>query len=345
MEKTITIIIPIHNGEGWLNRCLDSLVAQTDQDFEVIAVLDRCTDNSKQIALSYRKRLRGLRIYECELGRPGAARNVGLVNANTEQIAFLDCDDYYLPHAIEKMKADLCEKPVVTHKVLMQDEGTNVLRERNFFDNTAWLFGNTYNLQWLRENSIRFNYVYYGYEDSDFNKQVMESLCRADDNFTIRYNDENPFYVQVVNRKSITHKKDFHAKCKVDYSTLWRFAKSGVTTPNYLYLAQNEFIAKSMSICYCAVAGGITWGDLRYLVDDSKIIRNELPLPDYERFKTIYGVISANTSEERKRSAREWGKKYEKEARKMFRDTFAPQVFRGWNKPITTIMNELELYK
>ncbi|MBR3566872.1 MAG: glycosyltransferase family 2 protein [Bacteroidales bacterium] len=344
MKPSISIIIPIHNAEKWLNRCMDSLVAQSDTDFEVIAILDSCTDNSKQIALSYKNRLQSLRVYEVEYGRPGATRNIGIQRARTEQIAFLDCDDYYLPHAVAKMKADIYEAPVVTHKVLTQIEGTNIIGDRVFFDNSPWLLGNTYNVQWLRQNNILFNWLYYGYEDSDFHNQISESLCRENDNFTIRYNADDPFYIQVNNPKSITHNNAFLSKCTFDYSTLWRYVKSGVHTPNYIFLANSSFLGASKTICLLTAVQSISKGDFRRLVYDSRIVRDELPQCDYERFSHIWSIIDSNTSEERKQAERNWGEKYTREGYKLFRDFFAPNVFKGWNKPTATIINELKIF-
>lgn len=335
MKPSISIIIPIHNGEGWLKRCFDSLCRQTRMDFEVLAVLDRCTDRSEDIVSTYTDRLNSLRIFRCDYGKPSATRNVGIDNATAQDIAFLDCDDYYLPHAIEKMTADIYSGILVTHKVLIQREGESVIGERDFFDNNAWLFGNTYKAEWLRQNNIRFNDRYFGFEDSDFHNQILERLCYENDNFSIRYNAENPFYVQVANRKSISHKKDFYKKSFVDFSTLWRYVNSGRHTPNYLYLANSRFVSQTFAICLCAVAGGILSGDFFRLVSESKKIRELLPPPDHNLYQTIRHTISQNTSEERKRSAD--FKEYRENQLKLFRKHFEQTIIKGWARSIDEV--------
>jgi len=334
----ISVIVPIHNGENWLNACFDSLTRQTKRGFDVLAVLDNCTDDSEKIALSYADKLEGLRVYKCNYGKPGATRNVGIEHAKTPFIAFLDCDDYYKPHAIETMEADLCDRQrLVTHRVIYQSPGGEIVENRNFFDNGAFLFGNTYNVEWLRQNDIKFNTCYYGFEDGDFHEQIKENLCYENDNFTIRYCDDNPFYVQMQNLKSITHKKDFFAASYFDYSTMWRYVDSGRQTRNYLVLANRLFITASATICLCAAAGGIKSGDFFRLVNESKQIRELLPPPEYGYFQAVRGAIESNISETRRQAEREHGAEYRAKQNALFRKYFAATIIRGWANSIDDV--------
>ncbi len=89
-----------HNCGRYLHKALDSIYQQTFKDYEVIFWDNKSTDNSADIALSYGK---PLRYFQGEDFLPlGAARNLAIENARGEYIAFLDCDDEWLPEKLEK---------------------------------------------------------------------------------------------------------------------------------------------------------------------------------------------------------------------------------------------------
>lgn len=86
-----SVIIPAHNAEKFISKALDSIKNQSFQNFELIVVCDRCTDNTKAIAESY-----GAKTLEVDYGRDGLTRNAGLDIAQGEYVLFLDHDDNYL---------------------------------------------------------------------------------------------------------------------------------------------------------------------------------------------------------------------------------------------------------
>lgn len=86
-----SVIIPAHNSEKFISKALDSIKNQSFQNFELIVVCDRCTDNTKAIAESY-----GAKTIDVDYGRDGLTRNAGLDIAQGEYILFLDHDDNYL---------------------------------------------------------------------------------------------------------------------------------------------------------------------------------------------------------------------------------------------------------
>ncbi|MBQ3452076.1 MAG: glycosyltransferase family 2 protein, partial [Selenomonadaceae bacterium] len=88
----ISVIIPLYDAEEHLAECLNSIMAQTFKDFEVILINDGSTDGSRRIADDYLERFDGrLKIYDHEenLGA-AAARNKGLVLSHGEYIFFAD---------------------------------------------------------------------------------------------------------------------------------------------------------------------------------------------------------------------------------------------------------------
>lgn len=93
--KKVSVIVPVYNTEKYLNKCLDSLVAQTLDDLEVIVVDDGSTDAStsmiKEYATNYPDRIRA---FYKENGGQATARNLGIKMARGKYIGFVDSDDY-----------------------------------------------------------------------------------------------------------------------------------------------------------------------------------------------------------------------------------------------------------
>ncbi|NYD25448.1 CDP-glycerol glycerophosphotransferase family protein [Leucobacter aridicollis] len=87
------MIIPVFNGEKYLERCLDSVLGQTMPDFEVIIVDDGSTDASPQILHDYASRFPVIRVIRQENAGQGAARNTALAQARGVYILFVDADD------------------------------------------------------------------------------------------------------------------------------------------------------------------------------------------------------------------------------------------------------------
>ena len=94
MNAKVSVIIPVYNAEQYLKRCLDSVLAQTYQDFEIICIDDGSTDNSGAICDEYAKKDSRIRILRKENGGVSSARNAGLNIAEGEYITFIDSDDY-----------------------------------------------------------------------------------------------------------------------------------------------------------------------------------------------------------------------------------------------------------
>ena len=93
MKTVFSIIIPVYNVEGYLRKCLDSLVAQTCADWEAICVDDGSTDGSGAILDEYAKKDGRFKVLHQENRGVSAARNAALDLAQGEWIMFADADD------------------------------------------------------------------------------------------------------------------------------------------------------------------------------------------------------------------------------------------------------------
>lgn len=102
MDKNkISIIVPIYNSEKTIKKCIDSVIQQTNQNWELILINDGSIDNSEQICLEYEKEDERIKFLTQENQGVSVARNKGLDIVTGDYIMFLDSDDYLEAVAIE----------------------------------------------------------------------------------------------------------------------------------------------------------------------------------------------------------------------------------------------------
>ncbi|MEI3161840.1 MAG: glycosyltransferase [Lachnospirales bacterium] len=90
----ISIIVPVYNAEKYICQCMDSLVNQTLESIEIIAIDDGSTDNSLNILEKYKNNDSRVKIICQKNSGASVARNKGLEMAQGDYIFFLDADDY-----------------------------------------------------------------------------------------------------------------------------------------------------------------------------------------------------------------------------------------------------------
>jgi glycosyltransferase involved in cell wall biosynthesis len=93
MKPEISIIVPVYNDENYLEDCLDSILAQSFQNFEIILVNDGSTDRSGSICEDYVNRDDRIKAIHQDYRGVSSARNVGVAKAEGEFIGFVDSDD------------------------------------------------------------------------------------------------------------------------------------------------------------------------------------------------------------------------------------------------------------
>ena len=98
--KKVSIIIPVYNTGNKLCRCLDSILAQSYQDYECIVVDDGSTDDSSTIIDEYAIRDTRFKVVHKENAGVSSARNYGLNIASGEWLVFIDSDDFLVPNHI-----------------------------------------------------------------------------------------------------------------------------------------------------------------------------------------------------------------------------------------------------
>ncbi len=100
----LSVIVPIHNSEKYLSRCVDSILSQSYKDFELILVNDGSTDESGNICDAYASKNSKIKvIHKSENSGPLHSRKIGFENAEGEYISYIDSDDYIHPNMYEIM--------------------------------------------------------------------------------------------------------------------------------------------------------------------------------------------------------------------------------------------------
>lgn len=99
----ISVIVPVYKAEAYLHRCVDSILAQTFRDFEVLLVDDGSPDKSGEICDEYAKMDKRVRVFHKENGGVSSARQCGMDHAQGEYTIHADPDDWVEPTMLEEL--------------------------------------------------------------------------------------------------------------------------------------------------------------------------------------------------------------------------------------------------
>lgn len=115
-NKLVSIIVPVYGVEAYLSKCVDSLLAQTYQNIEIILVDDESPDRCPQICDTYSVKDSRIRVFHKKNGGAASARNVGLDNAFGEYVCFVDSDDVvcktYVSTLVNRLEVSMADLAV-----------------------------------------------------------------------------------------------------------------------------------------------------------------------------------------------------------------------------------------
>lgn len=215
--KDVSIIVPVWNVQEYLRKCLDSLVNQTFNNYEILVINDGSPDNSDLIIEEYAKKYPDLiKSLKKENGGQASARNLGLSRANGEYILFVDSDDWVDKTIVEKLynraintNSDIviCNAySVQNDKILPYQLFGNYSKDlkKNYIvscEGACW--GQLIKRSIIVDNNLYF-LEHHFYEDI----AVIPSLCLFTRN--ISYLNENLYYYLIRNgstMKQVTYNK------------------------------------------------------------------------------------------------------------------------------------------
>ncbi|UOO37543.1 glycosyltransferase family 2 protein [Oscillospiraceae bacterium CM] len=202
----ISIIVPVYNGEKYLDRCLNAILRQTYRDIEILLVDDGSKDASFDICRRYEKADHRVRVIHRDNGGVSAARNAGLDNAVGQYIQFVDADDYLEPDCcrtlVEAIEESGCDMAVSAFNNVYEQPGGELktipiklpiagrfetaayVRQFDVLQGFSPFIGGVWNKMYRREalqaSGVRFREDISLHEDSIFNFRFYRhtaSIC------------------------------------------------------------------------------------------------------------------------------------------------------------------------
>lgn len=113
----ISVIVPVYNVEEYLSRCIDSILAQTFTDFELLLINDGSTDNSGRICDEYIKNDSRIKVFHTKNFGVSSARNKGIENAIGKYISFVDSDDEVFNTYLETLYNHIVKCDIVFSRI------------------------------------------------------------------------------------------------------------------------------------------------------------------------------------------------------------------------------------
>lgn len=197
----ISIIVPIYKAEKYIHRCVDSILAQSYTDFELILIDDGSPDNCGAICDAYATQDSRVRVFHKVNGGVSSARNLGLDNAQGEWITFVDSDDWLETEFLEKLVA-APESDLVVGGCYRTSGKNEPLSDAHYKKDSVACFlekyldklllrtpwGKLYRRIHFEDNHIRFNTNIRFGEDT---LVVFEYLCHCDSISSVAYSGYN----------------------------------------------------------------------------------------------------------------------------------------------------------
>lgn len=201
----ISIIVPIYNAEKQLRRCIDSILNQIYEDYELLLVDDGSTDGSGEICDMYTQKDNRITAFHKKNGGVSSARNIGLDYAKGDWVSFIDSDDYVNNNFLSDFISDVTENDeliVQGFTIIKQNseqltvkyikdtcnisEGLDRLCHQNF-PGTIW--NKLFRKSIINANAIRFNENYKFKEDELFLLEYLNQiqLIKFKDSFNYQY--------------------------------------------------------------------------------------------------------------------------------------------------------------
>ena len=219
-NPSISVIVPMYNVEEYIKICIDSILNQTFQDFEVIIIDDASSDNSCNICRELYRDDEKVRIIRHEKNQGiGAARNTGIRDALGKYIYFVNSDDAIIPQTLEILYkvAEQIDAEVIHTSGYYEDQNAdisdipsgffleNIINRVDFWIKSNIFYANCtdfYKREFLTENEIEFPTDCSFYENSMFQ---FAALCLAKKYLVLN----NSSYVKSLHKNSLSNQSNF----------------------------------------------------------------------------------------------------------------------------------------
>jgi glycosyltransferase involved in cell wall biosynthesis len=301
MSKLISVVIPVYNVAGYLERTIECILEQAYTNWELILVDDGSTDGSIEIANKYSEKDERIKTILRDTLPKGAphCRNIGMDMAKGEYLIYLDSDDIIAPYCfqqrvdyIEANNCDFAVFPLVGFYEKLFDADGMIFGYKPEGDDVAALLSRTlpfvvvsniYKRSRLVESRVRWDMELKSYQDSDYNLQVIKA------GLTYKISNLLPdYFYRLSATNSICKKLTTKSQCE---SQIRFIEKQAVIYGNNKY-------RKALDICAAQIFRNILFSESREesteLLVKSKLFQNR---PFFrQRIRWVSRLTSNNTS-------------------------------------------------
>ena len=245
LQPLVSVIIPVYNGEKYLKETIESVIAQTEKNWEIIAVNDGSKDGSQEILKEYEKLDSGrIRVISVENGGVSRARNTGADLARGTYLAFLDHDDMWPPHKLEHQMKLFSDAPSLSlsfsNQTHIDEYGKTIKESHLIFDDRhrgyvfeLLIFGNFIPISSVivkRDLFLRMG----GFEPQFAIAEDWDFLLKVTRDFPVDYIDE-PLVLYRLHKESATFTNDERSQTE-EYIVFdkWKHNGPSVTLKNLL---------------------------------------------------------------------------------------------------------------
>ena len=195
LNPEISIIVPVYNAEAYLPKCIDSILKQSFQDFEILLINDGSTDKSCEICDEYALKDKRIFVYQKNNGGVSSARNLGLSKAIGKWVYFVDSDDTLFDDCLETLlmhTSDDIDCSVGGYMDIYENKAvgvsTEIIKRWNYktalldfykpvyFRFNGYLWNRLFRHSIIKENNIYFHENIYFKEDGLF---IVEFICKS----------------------------------------------------------------------------------------------------------------------------------------------------------------------
>lgn len=189
-KPKISVIVPVYNTAKKLPRCIDSILAQTFTDFELLLIDDGSNDKSGNICDEYAGKDKRIQVFHKENGGASSARNIGLDNARGTYICFCDADDFVEKNWLSTFSLSIAKSEMVICGFNIFRAGQYVMDNRmpelndklsiiQYLENnniSGYLWCKCFKKEIIDKYHIKFNEKFIIWEDLDF---IYRYWCHA----------------------------------------------------------------------------------------------------------------------------------------------------------------------
>lgn len=183
----ISIIVPVYNVEKYISRCVESILSQSFQDWELILVDDGSSDTSGFICNDYASNDIRIHSYHKKNGGVSTARNFGLDNAKGDYVTFIDSDDTFMPNALEQMLKRMRED------VCLSFSNLSIIRNSGVVDLTGKKDSGEYSIESMLSWLLTGKPCYIGYICCKLYKRSLIEQFKIRFDTDIKFNEDRLF--------------------------------------------------------------------------------------------------------------------------------------------------------